>query len=48
MEDLLKSFTEKYDFKAEALPVGRLADLENDFKKCLGKGLIDIDIIDIP
>lgn len=47
MEDLLKSFTEKYDFKAEALPVSRLADLENDFKKCLEKGLIDNDVYDL-
>lgn len=47
MEDLLKSFTVKYDFKAEALPVGRLAGLENDFKKCLQKGLIDNDVYDL-
>jgi epoxyqueuosine reductase len=40
MEDLLKSFIKKYDFKAEALPVERLAGLENDFKKSLKKGLI--------
>ncbi|MFC2159750.1 4Fe-4S double cluster binding domain-containing protein [Actinomycetota bacterium] len=40
MEDLLKSFIKKYDFKAEALPVERLAGLEKDFKKNLKKGLI--------
>ena len=41
MEDLLKSFISKYDFKAGVLPVKRLTNLENDFKECLQKGFID-------
>lgn len=41
MEDLLKSFISKYDFKAGVLPVKRLAGLKNDFKECLQKGFID-------
>ena len=41
MEDLLKSFISKYDFKAGVLPVKRLIGLENDFKECLQKGFID-------
>ena len=41
MEDLLKSFISKYDFKAGVLPVKRLTSLEDDFKGCLQKGFID-------
>ena len=41
MEDLLGSFAGKYNFKAEAIPVERLVSLENDFKECLQKGLIN-------
>ncbi len=41
MDDLLKSFISKYDFKAGVLPVKRLTGLENDFKECLQKGFID-------
>ena len=41
MEDLLKSFTEKYDFRTSVLPVKRLADLEDDYKKCMQDGFID-------
>ncbi len=41
MDDLLKSFISKYDFKAGVLPVKRLTGLENDFKGCLQKGFID-------
>ena len=40
MEDLLKSFIKKYDFKAKVLPVEKLSGLENDFKESLKKGLI--------
>ena len=46
MEDLLKSFIKKYDFKAEALPVERLTDLGDDFKNCLQNGLIDSKVYD--
>ena len=41
MDNLLKSFISKYDFKAGVLPVKRLTGLENDFKECLQKGFID-------
>ncbi len=41
MEDILRSFIERHDFKARVLPVERLAGLENDFKECLQKGFID-------
>jgi epoxyqueuosine reductase len=44
VEDLLKSFINKYGFKAQALPVKRLPDLECDFKERFQKGFIDSEL----
>ena len=41
MEKFLDPFLEKYDFKAKALPVERLIDLENDFKNVMDSGMVD-------
>ncbi len=46
MEKFLDPFLEKYNFKAKALPVGRLSGLERDFKKLLDSGLVDKKVYD--